>query len=432
MKKLLAAILSAALAMSIVSGCASGGGSSSSGGSSSGGESSETQQTGENVTLSFLSWENESVMQPIIDGFQTEYPNIKIDFQYAPPVGDYIEKLKVLGLTNETPDVFVMVLENREELIDAGTAMDLTDMEFMKSVSALNKQLYSRDGRQYAGAGWAWVGGIFYNKDMFEQAGITEEPKTWDELTEACKKLTDAGFTPIVDNMGDAATTLTSALFASETLTDDPDFDKKVREGELTYADGWTEPFQMWYQGMVEPGYINSSMTGITTEDIQTQFATGQIAMMLNGSWVVPTILDINPELNFKCMGIPGSQEGNEWYFGGGGMGYSINSKTEHPKEAEKFLEYMITSPDALEHWNAGTGQLILSGDEDTRVMQGMDDAEVGLKEGKCWIPMFEWRKYTEALRVQYLACLSDMVNGNMTPEEAAKSMDDKYAEMGG
>ena len=57
MKKLLAAILSAALAMSIVSGCASGGGSSSSGGSSSGGESSETQQTGENVTLSFLSWE---------------------------------------------------------------------------------------------------------------------------------------------------------------------------------------------------------------------------------------------------------------------------------------------------------------------------------------------------------------------------------------
>ena len=69
---------------------------------------------------------------------------------------------------------------------------------------------------------------------------------------------------------------------------------------------------------------------------------------------------------------------------------------------------------------------------EDTRVMQGMDDAEVGLKEGKCWIPMFEWRKYTEALRVQYLACLSDMVNGNMTPEEAAKSMDDKYAEMGG
>ena len=91
-------------------------------------------------------------MQPIIDGFQTEYPNIKIDFQYAPPVGDYIEKLKVLGLTNETPDVFVMVLENREELIDAGTAMDLTDMEFMKSVSDLNKQLYSRDGRQYAGA----------------------------------------------------------------------------------------------------------------------------------------------------------------------------------------------------------------------------------------------------------------------------------------
>lgn len=267
MKKLAAAILSMALIASMASGCNSGGTTSSSEGASSG-NGSETQQTGENVTLSFLSWENESVMQLIVDGFQTENPNIKIDFQYAPPVGEYIEKLKVLGLTNETPDVFVMVLENREELIDAGTAMDLTDMDFMKGVSDLNKQLYSRDGKQYAAAGWAWVGGIFYNQDMFQQAGITEEPKTWDELTEACKKLKDAGFTPIVDNMGDAATTLTSALFAAETLTNDPDFDKKVREGDKTYADGWTEPFKMWYQGMVEPGYINSSMTGITTDDI--------------------------------------------------------------------------------------------------------------------------------------------------------------------
>ena len=75
---------------------------------------------------------------------------------------------------------------------------------------------------------------------MFEQAGITEEPKTWDELTEACKKLTDAAYADLWTIMGDAATTLTSALFASETLTDDPDFDKKSPRGRTDLC-GWLD-----------------------------------------------------------------------------------------------------------------------------------------------------------------------------------------------
>lgn len=38
---------------------------------------------------------------------------------------------------------------------------------------------------------------FYYNKEVFEKAGITEFPKTWDELLEACKKIKDSGVTPI-------------------------------------------------------------------------------------------------------------------------------------------------------------------------------------------------------------------------------------------
>ena len=46
---------------------------------------------------------------------------------------------------------------------------------------------------------------FFYNKDLFEQAGITEEPKTWDEFKDVCQKLKDAGITPMT--MDDAYAT---------------------------------------------------------------------------------------------------------------------------------------------------------------------------------------------------------------------------------
>lgn len=418
------------VASTILSGCGSPvGGSPASGDTGSTAPSVSTPATGDNVTLTFLSWESENVMGSIIKQFEDKNPGIKIDFQHAPPVQEYIEKLQLLSLTNETPDVFVIVLENREELIDNGTVMDLTDKSYMEGVSKLNKQLYSRDGRNYGMAGWAWAGGVFYNEELFAKAGVTEEPTTWAEFVEACAKLKAAGITPILDNTKDAAISIPSALFGAETLNNNPTFDADVRDGKTTYAAGWAKPIQMWYDDMVKPGYFSSSMLGITSDEIQAQFATGQVAMMLNGPWVVPTIMDINPNLKFKVMGVPGTEPGNHWFFGGGGMGYAVNSKTKYPEAVDKFMAHMLSS-DSLTQWNSVTGQIILYGDEPTRVQQGMESTEVALKEGKCWIPMFEWRKHTEALRVQYLKALSDIQTGTTTPQQAAESLDAKYAEL--
>ena len=42
-----------------------------------------------------------------------------------------------------------------------------------------------------------YTSGMFYNKDLFEQAGIIEVPQTWAEFTDACKKMVDAGIEPM-------------------------------------------------------------------------------------------------------------------------------------------------------------------------------------------------------------------------------------------
>ena len=61
-------------------------------------------------TLTFLSWYPQEKFQPILDAFEKEYPDIKVEFQYAAPVADYLEKMQVLTSTGEIPDVFCIVL----------------------------------------------------------------------------------------------------------------------------------------------------------------------------------------------------------------------------------------------------------------------------------------------------------------------------------
>ncbi len=147
----------------------------------------------ENVRLSILAWNNESEMKPVLEGFTKKYPHITFDFQHAPPVKDYIAKLQTMLLSESATDIFMIAAENRNEIIDGGHAIDLTDYPFMEVMVESNKPMLSKDGRTYAFTQNGWVGGWFYNKALFEQAGITELPKTWDEFVAACLQTERSG-----------------------------------------------------------------------------------------------------------------------------------------------------------------------------------------------------------------------------------------------
>ena len=128
-------------------------------------------------TLSILSWYNETLSAPVIEGFKAKYPNVTVDYTYAPPVADYVEKLSTLLYTGTAPDVFYMALENREALTVGGYCMDLSGESYMQdgTIPDAVKAMYPN-----CAAVDCWVGGLFYNKDIFASCGITEEPKTWD------------------------------------------------------------------------------------------------------------------------------------------------------------------------------------------------------------------------------------------------------------
>ena len=381
-------------------------------------------------TLSILSWYNETLSEPLMNAFKAKYPNVTVDYTYAPPVADYVEKLSTLLYSGAAPDVFYMCLENREDLIKGGYVMDLSNERYMTdgTIPESVKTTYGADGKAYTLSVDCWVGGVFYNKDIFAQVGIEGEPQTWQEFLDVCQKLKDAGYVPLLDNMQDAAVNFAAPLFGAETLSANPNFTSEIYAGTKTFAEGWTGPMEMYNQ-LIEKGYLTSDMVGITSDDIVSQFATGQAAMILSGSWNCGTIDQINPDLNYEVMGIPGTEAGNIYYCGAINVGLCINSAAKNADVAKAFLEF-AASPEGLKAQYEGYNGFIIASGFEPDVRPELADAVKAVKEGKFYIPMGEWLSYTESLRLTYLAALQDILIGKATPAEAAARLDAKLAEV--
>src|SRR5690606_20317395 len=67
---------------------------------------------------------------------------------------------------------------------------DLFPMDEMAEEYIHFDQAFNFDGNFYYMPGGIMTGGIFYNTDILEAAGVAEVPKTWDEVLEVAKRLT--------------------------------------------------------------------------------------------------------------------------------------------------------------------------------------------------------------------------------------------------
>ncbi|HUC93701.1 MAG TPA: extracellular solute-binding protein [Paenibacillus sp.] len=382
------------------------------------------------VKLSILSWNNEKEMKPVLDGFTKKYPNITFDFSNAPPVKDYIAKLQSMLLSDSATDIFIIAAENRNEIIDGGYALDLTDQPFMDTMIEANKPMLSKDGRTYAFTQTGWAGGLFYNKQLFEQAGIASVPRTWDEFIAASLKLKEAGIIPLYDNMQDV-TTIHSGLFANLTLSQDPEFDRKLFEGETTFAEGWTETFRIWKRDLIDNGILKPDMIGLTGDQIVNEFALGNVAMFPGGPWNINTLEETNPDLEFGMMAVPGvNAAGGNYFAGAPGVGFAVNSKTKFKEEALLFLEY-LASPEGLKAFEEGTGSTITAKGYESQVHPALEEAyRNGLLANKIYLPMVAWPRNQEALRGQFVVSIQDLAVGKVTPEQVTEALDKKLKEM--
>jgi len=203
--------------------------------------------------------------------------------------------------------------------------------------------------------------GLYYNTDMFKAQGLTEPPKTTDQLVEYAKKLTQfnsdgsikvAGFVPDTRYYCCAMTPVNlSYMFNAKWLDDN---------GQAAFASDpqWAAAFQ-WQHDFIAEVYgngdfktgadkLNEFRAGAGNEwNAQQDLGTGRVAMTIDGEWrnaFVPS------DLNYDTAPLPVAP-GTESRYGGGSAGgtlLALPKGSPHPAEAWLLLKWLATDTATL------------------------------------------------------------------------------------
>jgi raffinose/stachyose/melibiose transport system substrate-binding protein len=225
--------------------------------------------------------------EEIAADYEEAHPDVNIEFQFLENEA-FKAKLPTLLQSNEAPSMFYTwgggVLKAQSEtgaIRDLTAAMDADGGAWRNEVSPAAVDGLSIDGKVWAAPVQSGLVSFFYNKELFEQAGVDAASiQTWDDFIAAVQQLKDAGITPIAGGGGDkwpihffwsylAMRELGQEGFAA------------AKAGEGFQGEGFLKASQMLADlGAMEPfqeGYL-----GATWPDTQAVFADGRAAMVLS------------------------------------------------------------------------------------------------------------------------------------------------------
>lgn len=299
------------------------------------------------VEITYMMWgspEELAVWQKIVDEFQATTPNIKVKVDVADWDG-YWEKLKTLYAGNTPPDVFAMdgplfpdwysrgVLLNLQPYIDATPG-------FLDGFYPVTLQNYkTKDGYFGLPRDFQTIV-IFYNKDMFDKAGVAYPKPDWtmNDLRETAKKLTkDTNGDGKIDQWGFGADLWDMELFWSEAIWAyggeiiNPEHTKTLL-GEGKARDAWHFIADMAVTDKSMPDPDTAAQYGGDT------FQAGVVAMWPIGHWAVPQYNGAG--FKFDVAPMPAGPAGQATSVNS--AGFVIAKDSKHPKEAFEFLKFAL------------------------------------------------------------------------------------------
>lgn len=273
--------------------------------------------------------------------FEKENPDI--DIVLSSPA-QAMTVLKTRLVKNDVPDILTIAGEmNYGDFVDAEILEDLSnEKEVVDRVQPayLNvlKSLEFEPNNTLCGIPYSCnAGGVVYNKDIFKKLNL-KIPTTWDEFIAVSEKIKKEGITPFYFTLKDSWTTM-PAWNAITANTQEQDFFIKRKKNEITFKEEY-KPIAEKMTKLLEYGHNDNF--GIGYNDGNVSFAQGNAAMMIQGNWVIPEILKINPDMNLGMFVLPVNNDTSKNNVVSGiDLLFAVPKDSKHKKSAIKFLEFM-------------------------------------------------------------------------------------------
>ncbi|MET8565595.1 extracellular solute-binding protein [Streptomyces flaveolus] len=273
------------------------------------------------------------------------------------PGADYQQKLQTIINTPQAPDIFFNWGGGSiQPFVKAGLLMPLDD--FVKKDPNLDEKflpsVYNSavvDGKPY---GIPMRGTqpvlLFNNKNVLDKAGV-KQPRTWDQLLDAVKKLKSAGVTPIALGGGDQWPTLMWFEYVYDRVAGPELFQKALSGDKDAWASADSKKALGMLKELVDTGAFGKNYDSVkyTNGASPALVAQGKAGFELMGSWYYAQQQQDAKDFAAKGLGygtfptVPGGKGDPTDVVGNTNNFYSVLKKTKHPEAVAEFLKLMYS-----------------------------------------------------------------------------------------
>ncbi len=291
------------------------------------------------VTINYFGlWEPSQVMKPVIDAFEKQNPNIKVN--YLPQSSqDYQERLTTNLASQTPPDVFRLHstwLPIFAKYILPAPANTISSTEISTNFYPVVGKLLVSNGQVYGVPMTVEGLGLFVNTSMLAQKQI-KTPKTWEDLVTAAKSLTEIdpttskitragvalGNTSNVDHWPDIVSLMLLQAGVKMTNMKSPEV-----QSTLDYYTKFVTKLKVWDE---------------TLPPSTVAFANEKVAMILAPSWRAREIKAMNPSLSWEVVSVPQLPDveplnwASIWF-------ETVSKETKYPQESWKFVSFLASA----------------------------------------------------------------------------------------
>ncbi len=301
----------------------------------------------DDVTLTYFTFsaapDHLEDLDRMIEAFEDQNPGITVDVEHA-PFDDYFTELQTRIAGGDAPDIFELNYENFVPYASRGALLDLTPLA--DAESGLANRFYPRayeafqhDGKQYGlPASFSNVV-LFYNKDLFDAAGVDYPTAdwTWEDELAAAQKLTneDEGvwgtYSPVqFHEFYKVAAQSGCGVFGEN--------------GEVTINEpGCVEALE-WMVGRINEYGVTPSdeeMAGVSDGDL---FEQGKLAMLHTGIWMFSAFEDAPFAWDIALE--PGNTQKAHHFFSNA---VAVSPDSDHQEQTFAWAQFFTSSPEAAE-----------------------------------------------------------------------------------
>ncbi len=298
------------------------------------------------ITVKLSGWTGnpleQRLLKQVIEDFEKQHPQIKV--KYEAISDQYMDVIKTRLVGEAAPDVFYLdaleapflmgqnVLEPLGKYIKP--KFDLTDIEpnLLKNFTYQNR-IYGLP-KDYSTLA------LFYNKQAFNQVGLTSPPTTWEQLRSYSKQLTGKlnkyGFGEIPE-LARQAYKITA--FGGEIID---------KNGYATFANNPGLQGLELVINQYQKDRSSAQKSDVGTNSGSEMFGQNKVAMVIEGNWAIPYLQETFPKLEFATAEIPeiNNQKSTMVFT----VAYVMNKQAPHKKEAWELISF-LTGKEGMKKW---------------------------------------------------------------------------------